>query len=276
MSTSLMASVTTTTASLLVNGTLEAVAEGGIAEDFSEIVFTESLIHALALAVGVIVAFVRRPMPMLLAGNLLLALCLSMLVKSWQEADEHLSQSPVWPIAVTCGVFFSVSGLLCFPKIRQGVVAGLSAVVFAVFGLVLTIAAKQPAFPVGMLVAFVLLLGGGFGGFMLWENPWFHKGLSAVVGAFLVVNATFFLVQGADLALDLARGVARAGTHKAAASAAAEEIQPQVVSWVAAAVCLFFGSEVVAQMWEHYKPNRFRNDEDSKAFSEATEFGSRA
>jgi len=237
-------------------------------EHWSDKMLTDGLLNGISLAVGLIIIIAGRHLPTLGGGSLVLALFFAKLMKSGQEHDPHVSQWPWWPIIIMVASMICLTLLVWF--LRRLVTAVLTGVVLAVAALSFTVIVALEFLKVGLPVALVCLVVGAILGWRLTDTErfdpqdssvgkWFFIGLSALIGAFLLVDGCAYFISERDLARDITRSVLSAEKKEAIA----DDARPVVISWLVISVVLPVVRPVVAKVCARYKPRLSKRDECS-------------
>jgi len=218
--------------------------------------------------------------PTLLAGNLVLAIFLGMLMKTGQAANPATSQWILWPGIVAVAGFVFVSVLIkLYRDIMVGVITGI---VLAALGLAVTVAAELPVWsfksfpkevPWGLAAAILLYIAGHVSAAKSTDHPWLYKILSAFIGGFLIAHGSLFFLYKRDFAEEVSGAMVRAAVNsEEERSAIASDVRPQVAGWLGLSVGLFILRSVAIHVWDKHKPQRFRkNDEAGASSKDCTE-----
>jgi len=232
------------------------------ASTINQIVLTEIVLYATTLTAGAVMVALGGKLPTLLAGNLVLAVFLGMLMKSGQEENVQLSQWVFWPVIVAVSAFLCLSVLIkCYRNIMVGVITG---VVLAAAGLAVAVASTLPAFPWGVAVALLLYIIGHVAAAKSIECPVLYKMLSALIGGFLIAHGALFFVFGRDFAEEIAGAIVRATDSDQDRESLANDVRPKVIFWLGLSVALLIARYVTVHLWQKYKPQRFRKGEKAK------------
>jgi len=265
-STATTSKVATTTTSTTT--TTEGVpALVGWASTINQVVLTEIFLHATTLTAGVIMVVVGKKITTLLAGNLVLAIFLGMLMKSGQEENPGLSQLVIWPIIVAVVAFSLVSGLLyCYQRAMVGVITGLT---FAAVGLAITVAAALSPIPWGLAAAVLLYILGHVAAAKSVDRPTARKAmyklLSALLGGFLIANGAQFFVYERDFAEEIASAVVRAMKNpEEGAQSVADDVRPQVAGWLGLSVFLLCAHYFIRGIWLKYRAKKLNKGDTTK------------
>lgn len=271
----------TSTATATTTAEVDADIATQVALAINSIVLTDIFLHAATIGAGVIMIVVGRKFPTLLAGNLVLAIFLGMLMKTGQAANAEVSQWPFWPGIVAVSGFASVSVLIkLYRDIMVGVITGI---VLAALSLAVTVGAELPVWtfksfpkeaPWGLIAAVLFYIVGHVSAAKFTDRPLLYPMLSALIGGFLIAHGSLFFLYERDFAEEICSAIVRAAVNSEEdRSSIARDVRPQVAGWLILSVGLFILRSIAIRVWDKHKPQRFRKNDEAGVSSKDCEEG---